>query len=279
MKKYILPLLALAAMAFAGCAKQEAATPKGRVVTITAALDNATKVTTGSAIGKFAWEEGDAIGVWDGEEFIKFTLDPSTAGAVAGKFTGTVPGGKEIGFAVYPYNETDEYTEDGVYVCNFEGGNYDYKSTVHMYAPKTGNSNTYKFQHLCAYVMVTIKNLRADCKYVFLETAGGNFFLVGGQMASLTAEYPKFEGSIGINDWGFVELPEDHSNIVLYAPVLPGEWDNKLFNVKFFQQADFAWEYGKGNLSSEPSINKTGHLQTGGYINRGDLIVLPEIVF
>ena len=282
MKKYILPILALAAMALAGCAKQEAAQIPvgGKVVTITASLDDAasTKVTTGSEVGKFAWEAGDQIGVWVGDAFVPFTIDPTTVGAMAGKFTGTVPEGKEIDFAVFPYCEEDTY-EDGIYTSNYGKGWWegDYKSTVHLYAPKQGTANEYKFQHLCAYLMVTIKNLRADCGYVYLETMSGNIFLCGGPSADLTAEYPKFTD--GANSEGFMPVPADHSKITLYAPVLPGEWDNKYVTVKFFQQADWGYEYGKNELVSEPSLNVKGYMQTGGVVNRGDLIVLPDIVF
>ena len=274
-------ILALAAAAFVGCNKQENApeAPKGRLVTITAALDDgATRVTTGSEVGKFVWEAGDQIGVWVGDAFVPFTLDPTTEGATAGKFTGTVPEGKEIDFAVFPYCEEDTFA-DGVYTSHFGKGWWegDYKSTVHLYAPKQGTANEYKFQHLCAYVMVTIKNLRADCKYIYLETMQGNIFLCGGPSADLTAQYPKF--TTGANSEGFMPVPEDHSKIVVYAPVLPGEWDNKYITVKFFQEADWSKEYGKGDLAGEPSINVKGYMQTGGVVNRGDLIVLPDIVF
>ena len=284
MKKYILSILALAALVAAGCAKQEAAPApsKGRVVTITATLDNTvTKVTTGSEIGKFAWEADDVIGVWDGEKFVPFTLEPSAAGAVAGKFSGTLDEGKELSFAVYPYSEADEYnSEDGTYTSNWNETWWgDYKPTVHLYAPKAGDANSYKFQHLCAYLMVTIKNVRADCKYAYLETVNGEFFLTGGQTATITSEteFPKF--TAGAQAQGFVPLPEDHSKIVFYAPVIPGEWDNKYITIKFFQDLDWDKEYGKGALSGEENINKVGYIQTGGVINRGDLIVLPAIDF
>ena len=162
MKKYIFSIIALAALALiAGCEKQQSVEPvaASRIVTVTAALDNgATKVTTGSEIGKFAWEKGDVIGVWVGDAFVPFTLDESTVGAVAGKFTGEVPAGKEIDFAVYPYAEGDTYA-DGKYTSTYSSDWWDYKNAVHLYAPKANSANEYRFQHLCAYVLVTIKNL------------------------------------------------------------------------------------------------------------------------
>ena len=107
MKKYIFSIVALATLRLiAGCEKPKTSesVTGSRIVTVTAALENAaTKVTTGSEVGKFAWESGDQIGVWVGDAFVPFTLDESSVGAVAGKFTGEVPAGKEIDFAVYPY--------------------------------------------------------------------------------------------------------------------------------------------------------------------------------
>lgn len=283
MKKIILSLLfAGAVIAFAGCDKQEQvqATTGTRTVTVSAVLEQATtKVTTGSEVGKFKWEAGDKIGVWVGDAFVPFTLDESAAGTVAGKFTGEVPAGKEIDFAVYPYSENDTYDPEGkTYTSNFNESWWEFKPAVHLYAPKANAANEYKFQHLCAYALVTIKNVRADCKYVYLESPGGSMFLTGGQTADLSAEYPKF--TAGTQEQGFVPLPDDHSKIVIYAPIMPGEWpDGKFFKVKFFQTNEFPYEYGKGELASEPVINHIGKLTTGGVINRGEIVVLPEIVF
>ncbi len=281
MKKYIFPILALAAVAFAGCAKQEAPVEdpvNGRIVTITATLERGvTKVTTGSEVGKFAWEAEDTIGVWVGDSFVPFTLETGAAGAAAGKFVGEVPEGKEIGFAVYPYCKDDTYA-DGIYTSNYSSGWWPGKMGARMYAPKANAANEYKFQHLCAYVLITIKNVRADCKYVYLESPGGSFFLTSSPTADLTKEYPKFEG--GVQEQVFVELPEDHSKISFYAPILPGNWpDGKAFKIKFFQKDDFDFEYGKNKLDSEEVINHVGKLTTGGVINRGEIVVLPEIVF
>jgi len=281
MKKVIFSVLTLAVAAMiAGCAKQQSveSVPATRTVTVTAALENAvTKVTTGSEVGKFAWEKGDVIGVWVGDAFVPFTLDDSAAGTVAGKFTGEVPEGKEIDFAVYPYAEGDTFA-DGVYTSTYSADWWDYKNAVHLYAPKANSAGEYKFQHLCAYALITIKNVRADCKYAYLESPGGSMFLQGGQTADLTAEYPKFKD--GAAEQVFVELPEDHSKIVLYIPILPGEWqDGKAFKVKFFRDKDWGQEYGKGELEGEPVINHVGKIITGGIVNRGEIIVFPDIVF
>ena len=281
MKKYIFSIFALAVLAvIAGCQKQQSGEilPGTRTVTVTAALENAaTKVTTGSEIGKFAWEKGDVIGVWVGDSFVPFTLDESSVGAVAGKFTGEIPADKQIDFAVYPYAEGDTY-ENGIYTSTFSDDWWDYRNTIHLYAPKANSANEYKFQHLCAYALVTIKNVRPDCKYVYLESPGGAMFLAGGQKADLTAEYPKFTD--GGQEQCFVELPEDHSKIVIYAPILPGEWkDGKLFKVKFFRDKDWGQEYGKNDLDDEPVINHIGKIVTGGIVNRGEIIVFPDIVF
>ena len=99
MKKTILFSLAAAALMLAGCAKEAPVNIEvpGTVVKVTASLGDAslTKVTTGSEVGKFAWESGDVIGVWTGSAFTPFTIEESSVGKTAGTFAGTLPEGME----------------------------------------------------------------------------------------------------------------------------------------------------------------------------------------
>lgn len=281
MKKNILFALAAAVAILAGCAKESPVTNKaeGTIVTVTASLGGAqTRVTTGSAVGKFAWESGDVIGIWTGEAFTPFTIEESSVGKVAGTFTGTVPSGGSIGFAVYPYCEEDTYA-DNIYTSKYSKGNSNFKSCVRLYAPAAAETKDYKFQHLCAYVKVTFKNIPAEAKYAFVETTKGNNFITDEASADLSAEYPKFTNGVG--DWGFIDIPE-HAGVLpkweLYVPILTGEYDNKQFRITLFREP--VGEESIWDAEMDKAVyNHKGFLQTGGVVNRGDIFSLPDIVF
>ena len=281
MKKNIFITIAASIALLAGCAKESVTVndANGNIVKVTASLGSvATRVTTGSEIGKFAWESGDVIGIWTGEAFTPFTIEESSVGKTAGTFTGTVPEGGSIGFAVYPYCAEDTYA-DNIYTSRYSGGNYSFKAAVRMYAPAAAETKDYKFQHLCAYVRVTIKNLPEEARYAFVETTQGNNFLTGETSADLSAEYPKFTGGDG--DFGFIDVPE-HTGILpvweLYVPITTGEYDNKQFRITFF--AEPGEEQSIWEVEMDKAVyNHKGFLQTGGVVNRGDLYSLPDIVF
>lgn len=275
MKRYIFSVLAIAAMLFVSCDKQSLDMPaKSNVVKVTAALDVTTKVTTGSEIGKFQWEKGDVIGVWTGAELTPFYLEDSAAGAQAGTFTGTLPEGGSISdasYAVYPYSEES----------TLEGATYTYKgglaTTVHLAAKATATQSgesvaNFKFAHLGAAVYVSIKNIPAEAKFIFIESDKRIFIEEG--TADLSAEFPKFT-SAECGDWDFIELPE-HSGAIdykMYIPILPCAMTDPKFRFTLFSDADWGAEFPK-----DP-YNHYGYLGTGGYINRGDLFVLPEVTF
>ena len=84
-------------------------------------------------------------------------------------------------------------------------------------------------------------------------------FLQGGESANLNDEYPKFSGEAA--EQCFVELPEDHSKIVIYAPILPGEWkDGKDFKVKFFRDKDWGRNMVRVNL--RPNLSSTTRVRS-----------------
>ena len=281
MKKNIFIVIAASIALFAGCAKEATTvdnTP-GNVVKVTASLGSATtRVTTGSEVGKFAWESGDVIGIWTGEAFTPFTIEESSVGKTAGTFTGTVPAGGSIGFAVYPYCAEDTYA-DNIYTSRYSTDNYSFKTAVRLYAPAAAETKDYKFQHLCAYVKVTIKNLPEEAKYAFVETTQGNNFLACETSADLSAEYPKFTG--GDSDFAFIDIPE-HTGILpaweLYVPITTGEYDNKQFRITFFTEPGDGESIWSAEMD-KAVYNHKGFLQTGGVVNRGDLFSLPDIVF
>lgn len=256
--------------------------PESRVVKVSAALEPATKVSTGSAIGKFTWESGDVIGVWTGTKFTPFTLEESAAGAAAGIFTGTLDEGESVGeasVAVYPYSESDTYV-DGKYVSAYSPSNWDYKLRVPLAAKATAVTSgsttvaSFKFAHLGALAGLTLKNIPAEAKFVFLESNKQLFFLDG--TADMTVDYPKFSSDISTCDYAFVALPEHSAaieSLTLYVPIVTGELTDPKFRFTLFTDTDWGAEMDKA------TYNHYGFLNTKGYINRGDLFVLPDVTF
>ena len=110
MKKTLL-LAALAIAAFAGCNKEE--TPVTQIVTLTCgfagdqpltrvSFDKANLAGTAATLQP-KWDEGDAIAVvLDDNSLVKFTLG-SGAGTNNATFDGTVPDGRTISKALYPW--------------------------------------------------------------------------------------------------------------------------------------------------------------------------------
>lgn len=273
-------MLAIASLLFVGCNKNEFSPAKSegsRVVTITASLD-VTKVGVGESAGKFAWEEGDVVGVWTGAEFTPFTIEPASVGAVAGKFTGTIPEGgslNENSYAVYPYCAADTF-EGTNYTSKYEDNNWEFKSLVPMAAKPDADGN-YKFGHLTALAYLKIRNIPVEAKSIFFESTKQLFFISG--TADLAAEYPKFEAT-ETADYCFMDIPAHDAPIdmTVFVPLVMGEFSDPKFRFTLFSCTtgdDFDW----GAEMDKATYNHYGFLNTGGYINRGNLFVLPEVNF
>lgn len=294
MKKYILSALAIASALFAGCNKNEVAPSNfegSRTVKVTAALE-ATKVGVTNDY-KYQWEAGDVIGVWTGAEFTPFTVDASSVGTGVGVFTGTLPDGgviNDASVAVYPYNAPDaeaehlgDTLEGSVYTSNYNDNNWDYKPCVPLYAKATASVNgssvaDFKFGILSAAAKLTIKNIPAEAKLIFLEAP--QRILLGTGSADLSAEYPKLAANMSNFDYAFIVLPEHSEAIAEYTAIIPivtGEYADPVFRFTLFNcdMDNFDW----GGEMDKATYNHKGNLNTGGYINRGDLFVLPTVTF
>lgn len=284
MKKYILSILAVASVLFVGCNKEVAPATSGRVVKVSAALD-VTKVA-GTNEGKYAWEAGDVIGVWTGSQLTPFTIEASSVGTGVGVFTGTLPADgviNENSYAVYPYNEGDSM-EGTVYTSKYNESNWDFKSYIPLAAKPTATTSgsttvaSYMFSHLTALARLELKNIPAEATSIFLES-NTQLFLLSAK-ADLAAEYPKFAAE-ATADYCFVDLPEHTgaiSELTVYVPLVLGEKADPKFRFTLFATpagADFGW----GDEMEKATYNHYGYLNTGGYINRGDLYVLPTVTF
>ena len=279
MKNYLLILTAAAIPFLFGCGKEDISAPSSgpKTVKVSAMLD-ATKVGVDTE-GKFSWESGDAIGVWTGSSFTKFTLDESAVGTVAGTFTGTLPEGgtvNESSYAVYPYNESD--TLDGTSYTT----SHAFESFIPMYAKPSATVSgsttvaSYKFCHLGAIARITLKNIPVETKYLFFESTK-KIFLGGSEIkADFSAEYPKF--TEGARDYGFFALPEHTSaieSLTITIPLAPGEYGSQLkFRIASFTAPNF----DEGSERDDSVYGRVGYL-SNGVINRGDVIVMQDITY
>lgn len=289
MKKYIFSALVAAAAIFAGCSKNElpSAMESPRVVKVSVGIE--TRVATSADNTKYQWEAGDVIGVWTGAAFTPFTVDAASVGQCAGTFTGTLPEGgsvTESSIAVYPFCAEDTYA-DGIYTSNYNGDNWNYKTGAPMLAKATASLNgstvaNFKFGLLTAAAKLTIRNIPADANYIFLEAP--QRILSGTGSADVSAEFPKIDSTIksgdestfGSFDYAFVALPE-HSGVIeeftAIIPIVTGQYADPKFRFTLFSAEDWGAEFPK-----DP-YNHVGYLNTGGYINRGDLYILPVVTF
>lgn len=294
MKKYILSAIAIATTLLVGCNKSETEVPavQGNVVKVTANL-GVSKVSTNADNTKYQWEAGDVIGVWTGAEFTPFTVEASSVGTGVGVFTGTVPDGgavTETSVAVYPYC-ADDTLEGTSYTTNYNSSNWSYLSAVPMLAKAGASVNgsavaDFKFGLLTAAAKLTIKNIPAEAKLIFLEAP--QKILFGTGTADISAEFPKVSTGMSNYDYAFVELPEHSSAIEEYTffiPIVCGEYTDPTLRFTFFScdMDNFTWAQAADNGGigemDKSVYNHRGNLNTGGYINRGDLFVLPVVEF
>lgn len=277
-------LVAAGALLFS-CNKSENVTPMtgNGMVTVSASMSE-TKAY-GSDKGRFYWEKGDKIGIWTGSGLTEFTLDTPYANMTYGKFKGTVPEGSSISensFAVYPY---DGVSIDGTAVTLPSYGSLgDYPvRSAYLYSTKApeleaedGVAAKFAFNHLTAYFRVTLKNIQASAKGVFLEcycpnaTGNNKYFLMGGSV-DLSSGVPELTPNTA--DWMFVKFPE-HSGVIesltLQLPIVPGTYGaNAKFRIVAVKDINFGNEMDGTNFVGYLELNPSA----------GDFYVLPDITF
>lgn len=277
MKKIFVFAIALAGLLFAGCNKDNTPVQEGKVVKISATVDQ-TKVSASKA-GKFSWQKNDKIGVWTGSEITPFTLESSSDGYTYGTFSGTVPAGGAIAegsFACYPY--------DG---CSIEGTTFkfpEYSNWAYPYnhcmfysdpASKVedGKISGFKFHHVTGYIRVVLRNIGVSMKALFLESycpdTGKHIYICTSASVDMTNGNVTYGGA----DYFFVPLPEHTSvmDLVVLVPVIPGEAHGR---AKF--RICGVTDIGFGN--EMPGCDFIGWIPDFTPA-AGDFYVLPEIVF
>ncbi len=183
MKKSV--LIAIAAIALAGCAKEagdiSAPALKTRTVTITAGIDALQTRTAYSPEGKFSWVADDVIAVMcaNGEEDVIAVPFSTSEGGRKVKFVGEVPEGYELtGIATYPFTES----YDGYARNDFVWDSYGYRlwgsfkpdmDAPLSCIPLTGmldDDGFFQFRTATGIVKFTIINAPKETYYTYLET-------------------------------------------------------------------------------------------------------------
>ena len=117
-----------------------------------------------------------------------------------------------------------------------------------------------------ATIRVTLKNIPAAAKYVFLECGARPFFFFAATVDPLS-ENPVIEATEN-DEWCFVALPEhtgDIAQLTFDMPILTGAYDTPPWGFKAECYSDMDWD---AKVSNKPQSDE---IVTNGTINRGDI--------
>jgi len=168
--------IAMAALVMTNCSQEEELQDiqqRGDVHTLNATIEGSSRsaVTDG---GVFSWTLDDAISVWDGDSYEKFTYSGTD-----NKFNGSA--NQISGYAIYPYGSHPNYSGSGLPQVNLSS-TYNYGSTnAIMLAKVQGNSDNLSFSHLGGLMRFVIKNIPSDAtSFTFKANSDitGNFQVV-----------------------------------------------------------------------------------------------------
>lgn len=160
--------IAMAALVMTNCSQEEELQDiqqRGDVHTLNATIEGSSRsaVTDG---GVFSWTLDDAISVWDGDSYEKFTYSGTD-----NKFNGSA--NQISGYAIYPYGSHPNYSGSGLPQVNLSS-TYNYGSTnAIMLAKVQGNSDNLSFSHLGGLMRFTIKNIPSNAtSFTFTANSG-----------------------------------------------------------------------------------------------------------
>ncbi len=160
--------IVMAALVMTNCSQEEELQDiqqSGDIHTLTATIEGNSRsaVTDG---GVFSWTLDDAISVWDGDSYEKFTYSGTD-----NKFNGSA--NQISGYAIYPYGSHPNYSGDGLPQVNLSS-TYNYGSTnAIMLAKVQGNSDNLSFSHLGGLMRFTIKSIPSNAtSFTFTANSG-----------------------------------------------------------------------------------------------------------
>ncbi len=126
------------------------------------------------------------------------------------------------------------------------------------------------FKNMGATIRVTLKNIPAAAKTVFLECGARPFFFFEGTVNPLD-ENPVIEAAAK-DEWCVMVLPEhtgDIASLTFDVPILTGAYDTPPwgFKAECYSETADTWDWG-AKVSNKPQSDE---IETNGTINRGDI--------
>ena len=223
--KKISILLGLALLA-AACERSADILPAGDMMTIYANVpEDALRVSISDA-GAPAWQTGDKIALYDGTQFVEFTLMDASAGA----FTG--PAGNYTGLAVYPAAFAGSVS-NGELTLNLPS-EYTWQENQ-TFAPMIAVSETdnFSFYPVSGLFKFTFTGIPADATYLRFSSNGrlnGDFNI--GVPAPGTSVISKVTPQTDLEKVVTVALPSEHpSSMSFYLPAPVAEGGYAGFSV------------------------------------------------
>lgn len=227
---------------------------------------------------KFAWQEGDEIGVYNGSTITKLTLSES-AETANGVFSGEseVEG---ITSAVYPYNEAHKYADgawtmtlpasyqySGAYTGNVNCPMIATVAEANAAAEDTVAAPKLQFNHLAGAIRFDVLSLPSSANEVVLTLPGKKIngeFAVSNDVIQNADSSEANEQSISIK---FSQQDADAQSSVFFFPVPTGSYTSLKFEVKANDQVLNSYEnatqftIAKNDMAQYPVITIGGEME------------------
>ena len=262
--------LTAAILAFAGCAKEPAATsvngiPEGKTVSIVASLDGL-KSTFNKTDG-YAWRSGENISVGTGDgQYVDFSCTDTENGVFTHTFAGTAP---ELFVAVSPAQSGTFTSAENYQVTLPSSYTFDRRTTnallIGTPVESDGDNQRFEFKHAAALLRVTYQNVPVGTKGFWFganTNITGTVSLTGTDVADVEIK----NDNAGLTGTGvtinFAETTSE-KDMTFYIPVPTGSYTEFQMNL---------W----GDDSSIAEITKKGFYGTFN-IARGEVKELPAV--
>ncbi len=265
--------LTAAILAFAGCAKEPAATstngiPEGKTVNIVASLDGL-KSTYNKTDG-FAWRSAEniSVGTSDGQ-YVDFSCTDAENGVFTHTFTGTAPG---LLLAVSPA-QNGSFTSAGNYQVTLpEEYSFERRTTNALLigTPESSEDDNvrFEFRHAAALIRVTYQNVPEGTEGFWFETdkpITGTVTLNGTTAEEIEIKNDNTALASGKTGVGIrlAEALEDSQDMTFYIPVPTGEYGWFKMNL---------W-----GTDSNIAVTTSKYIGGNFEIARGQVIELPTV--
>ena len=229
--KKIFAILSFAAVLFAACQQAEKpaeatpeALPEQETMTIYASLETppATEASVSDA-GVPAWQTGDKIALYDGSDFVEFSISNVSTGA----FTG--PAGTYTGLAVYPASAAVSVDGSGNLTLNLPGSYTWTEGQTNAPMIAIEDSGSWCFYPVCGMFKYTFSDILSDATtfhFTVPSKINGNFEIgvpdPGTSVISQVAAANDSEKTVA------VKLPSPHPSTMSFyipVPVSPAGYD------------------------------------------------------